>query len=259
MGNYVRKHPRYKAKVLVRFSDKRTDGILLDVSREGALIVSESNQQKSVGSFIVFSAFLDGALPPKETSTQEIALNKIFKSKEENEKVDNPFEVKISAKVVRHAQYKGRNAMGLQFMEIDHKHLLRWLRFLGDIKEKQEVLPFGTQSISNRKEIKKEPGFTIRFQNKEFLKEFLPHEPTGSFFIPTKRLSEKDKKVRVTLVHPTEEKLLEIEGVVKSSCNSKIDNTPQDGILCSFASLSKDLIQKINNFLDENFYLSPPK
>lgn len=251
----MRKHTRYKAKKPIRFSDNITEGVMVDASREGALIVIEG-QPKKIGSYITFSVYLDGTLPPKKVTTPEIALNKIFSK--QNQKLTQPSntsEVKIAAKVVRHADYKDKyKAMGLQFMDMNADHLMRWLSFLGEARKNQEILPFGTSNVSNRKQVKKSPGFTIRFQDMRYIKDFLPAEPTGSFFIPTKKESKKDEKVRLTLVHPSQERYLQVEGVVRTYCNSKVDNSPQDGLLCSFASLNASLIKRINNFLEEKFY-----
>ncbi|MEZ4819707.1 MAG: PilZ domain-containing protein [Bdellovibrionota bacterium] len=208
----MRKYPRYKAKKPIRFSDKVTDGIMVDASREGALIVIESNQFKKIGSYVTFSVYLDGHLPPKQKTTPEIALNKIFNKKPAE--LINSDRVKISAKVIRHCQYKGRNAMGLQFLDMHEDHLTRWLTFLGQTKKKQEVLPFGTSNPQKNPEQKKDPGFTIRFQDMKYVKEFLPENRQGSFY-STKKISTKNKKIRVTLVHPSQEKLLQIEGMCK--------------------------------------------
>ncbi|MCB1197852.1 MAG: PilZ domain-containing protein [Deltaproteobacteria bacterium] len=248
----MRKYPRYKAKKPIRFSDKVTDGIMVDASREGALIVIESNQFKKIGSYVTFSVYLDGHLPPKQKTTPEIALNKIFNNSPAE--ATNSDRVKISAKVIRHCQYKGRNAMGLQFLDMHEDHLTRWLTFLGQTKKKQEVLPFGTSNPQKNPEKKKDPGFTIRFQDMKYVKEFLPREPTGEFFIPTKKISTKNKKIRVTLVHPSQEKLLQIEGIVQTCHDKRLGKSELDGLQCSFASITNDLIHRINNFLEETIY-----
>lgn len=255
MGSDMRKHPRFSSEVPIRFGDKVTNGKMLNISQNGALIIIENKQEKKEGSFITFTAYLDGNLPPKKSASPEISVSRKLNQMNHPETAkDKKTTVKIAAKVMRVTELHGQPAMGIQFMDMEVEDLTTWLRFLGDVRSKQDVLPFGTASITNRNKIKKAPGFTIRFQDMDYVKTFLPEEPTGSFFIPTNRKTKKNRKVRVTLVHPTEDRLIQIDSVVKSSVDGEIDNTDKSGLLCSFASVSDHLIKEINHFLKERFY-----
>lgn len=224
----LRKYPRFTTNLEVQFLDRsEAKGTMIDASREGALIIL-SSKLKAVNSFISFSVFL----PKKDDFDEE----------------GNPLieKIKMIAKVVHHTKYKGDDAMGIQFLELESKDLSKWLSLLGKIKEDQEVLTLRT--IDESEPPHDYAGFTIRFKSRSKLKNFFPKKLSEPLFISTKVEKNIGDMVQITLIHPETEDLLHFLAVVEGF-GIHPEKPNKTALFCKFFKLTPKLKQAIENFV----------
>jgi|GEM_PF-4252604 len=249
-----RNNTRYASRVPVRFMHDGFDGMMVDASKNGAMVLVESATAIRVGTPVSFKVYLDGVLPPAIQSKKQNFFDKWMCKKTPSEAIVPADKgIHINGRVVRHSTEKGQIAMGVRIENLDLDGLHQWLNFIGQLKQTHQVLPFGTANKHLAPESEPAPGFILRFQKMAYLKNFLPKSPSGSFFIPTEKKTDENKKIKLTIVHPNQDKSLELIGCVQSHA-SKANDEDKEGLLCSFASQTDDIIARINQFLDEPIY-----
>ena len=258
-GKERRKFERYAKSLPVRLSDSvRTKGKMLNLSREGCLLVLEDGTIRPKDSLIKFRVYLNGIVPPEqEKTTPEISIQGIFApSKVEAKEADkNPFCVKIIAKIVRYDQQKGLQAMGIQFLELGGHDLSRWLDFIWEIKKEFEALPFGTK-LPNKSDTNvdpNKPSYTVRFKSVKSVQTYFPAKIEKDFFVPTKTEIKKNTKIDISFFHPETKELLQIEAIVTSSGFHPLQKQLH-GIFCRHAEHGLELIHKLNNFIGDARY-----
>jgi hypothetical protein len=254
-----RKHPRFKTNLEVIFYDqKRTKGHIIDISKKGCLMTLKDGARRPVGSMITFRVFFKGKAYLAENTQAGIAVMEIGRSRSNQPQTENyPDAVKILAVVVRHMEYEGQPAMGIQIKDLNDSDLVKWNKFMDKINIEQFV-PAEKTIPPMPKPAQKPPGlkdvatYILSFKTLDSAIAYLPQSPEDSFFIPSKEQKE-GTVVRIVMNHPISGSKFEFYCVV-GLYGTNPSNESIRGIFVTYQNLDLSLKHQINTFLGHKLY-----
>lgn len=261
MSKEKRKYPRFDVNLEVIFYDKRrTKGKLINISKKGCLLTTDSGLMRTVGSMITFRVFFSGKTYLSEGTVPQISMRAVTKTTGPVESANDqyPNAVKIIGKVARHVKYQDQLAMGIVLHELDGNDLVKWNSYLAQVGKEQVVLPYSgpdevtlpkadppTSTVTNI--------YTIRFKTLQHAIRYLPTDPKGLFFLPSKTLRKKGDLIKISMIHPENQSELSFNAKVEAyGLNPKNESTI--GVFFRYENLSIELKKQINKFLGTNHF-----
>lgn len=191
--------------------------------------------------------------PPKETRSINISHNGLLIEAEHTHEIDTfvrlrvytppdqqPFEV--LCRVASQIQKQGRDAIGIQFVEISPEDQKRWLEYV----LKVEKLTSGKE---RRKSSRLQDAYVVRFKSRDRLEEFFTKNiSSGGLFISTSSTKSLGDRVQVVLVHPESGDVFELEAEVSRLDGQGATGKPM-GMALKFSDLDGRKEEALKKFL----------
>jgi hypothetical protein len=261
-----RKHPRFKAHLEVIFYDnKRTHGLIVDISKNGCMVTLKDGSTKPVGSLITFRVFFHGKAQLEEKTVVGISLNEVNRSRSSSSTLDNyPHAVKILATVARHTSHEGKPSMGIHIRDLNDNDIIKWNRFMDNIKMQKFARPTPEEATkplfkmpapaeqAKSEPLENLPTYTLSFKTLEAAARYLPRNSQDTFFVPSKEQPE-GRIVHIVMMHPVNKTNLVFNCVVNRFGTSP-GSDDKFGVYIKFHNLDTTLKHQINSFLGQTHY-----
>ncbi|MEZ4818573.1 MAG: PilZ domain-containing protein [Bdellovibrionota bacterium] len=255
MKKNQRKYERYAINIPVLFmDDAKTNGRMINVSRNGCLLVVDAGTQIPLRKEFSFQAFLDGKVYPTERTSPGINVKDLSRLKPSGLQ-----EVRITGQVMRFTIHEGKEAIGIQIIKIEKEDFMKWINFVVKKQNEQEVFNFGgfddVDLKYQKQERRKYQRFTIRFKTPEGLIKFFPTTEQETFFIPTDVQRTQGTRIAVSLIHPESQDVLQVFGhVISFGPDPKRKN--KTGLFCRIEEKHTESFKyDVNNFLKMKLYV----
>jgi|GEM_PF-5367945 len=213
-----RKYPRVPTHAKVSFSDRsKASGMMMDASREGALVTLDNNSLKPINAFVSFMVDL------ADQST-----------------------IKIIGKVVRHTLHDSKRAMGIAFLGLNPEDQKDWADFIEANKESTDIIPIRALDTV-KPEDEAIPSYTLRFRSSDRLGVFLEKSIDELIYFTTKKPYTSGQLINLKIAHPEKTDFLSIlVSVVRWGPHPSNDG--KNGLYCKVEGPDSELQNRIKAF-----------